>query len=179
MNSVIDISRAKNIYGQMDEEELLWLSETASRCKIIAELGCFHGRSTRALADHSPGVVYAVDDWHWQENNPHNSFSEFRFNLEDHIDKSKVIIVPIRHEDAEIFYNEKSFDMIFLDGDHEYQAVRRDIRLALPHMNKGGILCGHDYSEKRFPGVVRAVNELLPQAKKVTNTELAIWAAIL
>lgn len=176
---MIDISRAQKIYGQMEDEELTWLAETAARSKFIVELGCFHGRSTRALADNTQGIVYAVDDWSWQEVNPNNSYLEFQKNLRDHLQSGRVIRVPIRHEWAEGFYYGKKFDFIFIDGDHDYEGIHRDITLALPYVSPGGVLSGHDYCQERFPGVVQAVTELLPQARKVTETELAIWAATL
>lgn len=39
---------------------------------------------------------------------------------------------------------EKAFDVIFIDGDHSYTAVNRDIRNAMPLVKDGGIICGDD-----------------------------------
>jgi len=50
------------------------------------------------------------------------------------------------------------FDLVFLDADHHYDSVRRDIQVWLPKVRKGGILTGHDYTE-RFVGVRKAVDE--------------------
>ena len=50
----------------------------------------------------------------------------------------------------------KPLDVVFLDGDHSYEAVCDDIKLWVPHIKSGGILCGHDY---RFTPVQRAVKE--------------------
>lgn len=48
--------------------------------------------------------------------------------------------------------------MAFIDGDHTYDGVKKDI-LSLDHrIVENGYMCFHDYSVK-FPGVVRAVNE--------------------
>lgn len=49
-----------------------------------------------------------------------------------------------------------SVDLVFIDADHEYEAVRQDVEAWKPHCH--GILCGHDYS-RQFPGVVKAVDE--------------------
>jgi hypothetical protein len=38
--------------------------------------------------------------------------------------------------------------MIFLDGDHSYDAVIRDINWAISVMRDGGLLCGHDIDMK-------------------------------
>ena len=50
-----------------------------------------------------------------------------------------------------------SLDFVFIDADHSYEGVKRDISAWLPKVKKGGYICGHDYP--RYPGVVRAVNE--------------------
>jgi hypothetical protein len=47
---------------------------------------------------------------------------------------------------------------MFLDGDHEYEAVVADIKAWLPKARR--LLCGHDYGHPDYPGVARAVDEL-------------------
>ncbi|KAF4747636.1 hypothetical protein FOZ63_031629 [Perkinsus olseni] len=54
---------------------------------------------------------------------------------------------------------DESVDLIFIDGCHEYDCVREDIDLWLPKLRPGGIMSGHDFSDK-WPGVVRRVNEI-------------------
>jgi predicted O-methyltransferase YrrM len=57
----------------------------------------------------------------------------------------------------EKFENE-SIDFLFLDADHEYRAVKEDLRLWFPKIKKGGIIAGHDYNESSC-GVRQAVDE--------------------
>ena len=52
-----------------------------------------------------------------------------------------------------------SWDFIFIDGDHSYEAVRQDIALWAPRVRPGGMIGGDDYHEKEYPGVVQAVHE--------------------
>ena len=52
-----------------------------------------------------------------------------------------------------------SLDFVFIDGDHTYEACKRDIIAWLPKVKEGGWITGHDYHE--FPGVKKAVDELL------------------
>jgi hypothetical protein len=49
-------------------------------------------------------------------------------------------------------------DIVFLDGDHRYEAITADIRAWLPKVKKGGVLCGHDFTPG-WPGVIQAVQE--------------------
>ena len=60
-------------------------------------------------------------------------------------------------------FEDESFDTIFIDMDHSYDSVKRDIQLWLTKVKKGGILAGDDYRET-LPGVMKAVQELLPDS---------------
>jgi cephalosporin hydroxylase len=57
----------------------------------------------------------------------------------------------------------EEFCLVFLDGDHSYEAVKADIQAWGPLVEEGGILCGHDWDEHgaSWPGVHKAVVELL------------------
>lgn len=49
-------------------------------------------------------------------------------------------------------------DFAFIDADHSHEAVAADIEAWVPTLKPGGLLCGHDYGDRRF-GVSRAVDE--------------------
>lgn len=60
---------------------------------------------------------------------------------------------------------DESFDWIYIDGDHKYDGVKKDIEAALPKVKKSGLLAFNDYTvwspQSMFHcGVARAVNEL-------------------
>ena len=44
---------------------------------------------------------------------------------------------------ADLFANQ-SLDLVFIDGDHEHDAVRNDMLAWLPKVRRGGIICGHE-----------------------------------
>lgn len=59
----------------------------------------------------------------------------------------------------------QSLDFAFIDADHSYEAVARDIAAWRPCIKPGGLLCGHDYRSP-YPwtqGVTRAVDEFAQQ----------------
>ena len=66
-------------------------------------------------------------------------------------------------------YADKSLDFVFIDASHDEKSVRCDITGWLPKIKSGGVLAGHDYSSKSFPGVRRAVDSMLPQRKLVSK----------
>lgn len=51
------------------------------------------------------------------------------------------------------------FDLIYIDGDHSYEGVKKDLEIVINKVKKGGYIFGHDYTQTMFPEVVRAVNE--------------------
>lgn len=56
------------------------------------------------------------------------------------------------------------YDMIFIDGDHRYDFVKRDIELWIPKAKENAVLIFHDYADKKIKpkaGVKQAVDELL------------------
>lgn len=60
-------------------------------------------------------------------------------------------------------YPDESFDYIFIDGDHSYDGVKRDIAAWKSKVKKGGWIGGHDYNHPRLPGVKQAVDEAFPE----------------
>ena len=51
-----------------------------------------------------------------------------------------------------------NLDFVYLDGNHEYEFVKRDIELYFPKIKRGGVLGGDNF-DPIFPGVPRAVLE--------------------
>ncbi len=49
------------------------------------------------------------------------------------------------------------FDFIYVDGDHSYEGCWRDLVAAARATRS--VMGGHDYQRRKFPGVVRAVDE--------------------
>lgn len=74
------------------------------------------------------------------------------------------------HRVAPFFKN--NFDFVYIDGNHDYESVARDMKDWFPKLKSGGILCGHDYNETN-PGTKKAVNEFSEEHDlefKITNT---------
>lgn len=65
---------------------------------------------------------------------------------------------------ASRLFGEASVEWVHLDARHDYPSVKADINAWLPKIKPGGWLSGDDYDEIKWPGVVKAVDELLPAA---------------
>ena len=56
--------------------------------------------------------------------------------------------------------NELNFDLIFIDGDHEYDGVKSNHEHALQNLKKGRNIIFHDISSNGCPGVVKFWKEI-------------------
>lgn len=56
------------------------------------------------------------------------------------------------------------YDLVFIDAEHTYEAVKKDIEKWRCPLAIGGIICGHDYLDFEQPGygVNKAVDEVFP-----------------
>lgn len=78
-----------------------------------------------------------------------------RFGLEG-------LVTPIESPSAAAAagYDGPPIDLLYVDGDHVYEAVRADFEAWWPKVRPGGLVMFHDYDE-RHPGVRRFVDEAL------------------
>lgn len=187
------VAAAAKIDGWMELPELEWLATAASNRQTIIEVGSWKGRSTKALAMAMPigGVVYAVDHWEGsvtERDSVHKEASEIGSNALFDIFKDNLAgelailrVAPVRMESglaADLLFKligRRGADMVFIDAEHTYESVSRDIRNYDRLVRSGGLLCGHDY-QMAFQGVCRAVDELVPNRKVMEGG--AIWYAV-
>ena len=104
--------------------------------------------------------MFGVDLWQKLPGLPHY----------DHISNKRVAEqVAIKHKPRVILFETETsdsfsapdgrlFDFVFIDADHSYEAVKKDI---LAWKGRTSFLCGHDYGH---PGVKQACHELLDVA---------------
>jgi hypothetical protein len=55
-------------------------------------------------------------------------------------------------------FEDNSVDFVFIDADHEYESVKKDISAWYPKVRSGGVIAGHDFHDGGL-GVQRAVRE--------------------
>ena len=117
--------------------------------KTIAEVGVKFGRTTFFLLDNVHDlVIHAVD------------LDISMFYNEEIKSKYKDRLIPIKgysYNVADQLPN-NSMDLIFIDADHSYESVKKDILAYTPKLKDNGILSGHDID---YPGVNKAVRELI------------------
>lgn len=145
----------------------------------FVEVGCWKGASTIMLAKmiRASGKriqITAVDtftgspdeDYHRREVERCGGSlrAAFDANLRKHGVEGLVEVKQMDSVCAARAFAAESLDFVFIDAQHGYDAVHQDIRAWLPLVKPGATLAGHDVD---WPGVRRAVTELLPGAKMV------------
>lgn len=122
----------------------------------LVEVGTYKGRSfsylvVEAINSGKKFDIVGIDAFPWEDVEP--AFIENMKPLAGHFRYFK----SVSWEAAQHFEDE-SIDFIFIDADHVYEAVKKDIAAFLPKMKKGSLISGHDFNWQH-PGVLRAVGE--------------------
>ena len=138
------------------ESEREWLAEQASKMTSIVEIGAFHGGTTDIFLKNCKGPVWVVDPWQIITEN----FVRFAENMQD---REGLIIMKMPSGVAYRYFPENSIDMVFIDGNHDYMAVKADINHWRPIART--LFCGHDYGHPTHPGVKHAVDKLIKGAQ--------------
>jgi len=172
------IQAAEGIPGWMDKTELYWLGMESARRHSILEIGCWQGRSTKMLAAMTPGTVITVDDFRGEVDAPMESNdlrAAFYKHLEPEIGAGKVTHMHGSSQAArQLNFHHAGFDMIFIDGGHDYDSVIHDCEMAKAFIAPGGVICGHDWFQ---PDVKRAAMESFRMAAPVGAG--SIWKVLM
>jgi hypothetical protein len=72
------------------------------------------------------------------------------------------------------FQNKEAFDFVYIDGNHTFEFVKKDIMLYYPLIRNNGLIGGHDYTPF-YESVMRAVNEFAEQTELELHSVLPDW----
>jgi predicted O-methyltransferase YrrM len=172
----MNIEKALPVQGFMDIPELEYIACAANKSVNIVEIGSWRGRSAIGMAQNTDGIVTCVDTWSGHlEASDHFDPECFKDFLRNTKGFDNILPVPLESSKAaKVFANAGHlFDMIFIDGRHDFEGVKADIENWTPLLSPGGILCGHDYGHSDWPDVVSVVNLIIPKFRVVPNT--TIW----
>lgn len=188
-----------SIEGLMLEKEALALFRVCKRlpnnAKIL-EIGSFQGGSTLAIGNAIAGTdieLYCLDPWSNYINQ--DDFTTFErskvsddFRIINNFIKNTAFIgenIRMLRGKSSAFarlLEGKGFDFIFIDGAHDYDSVRFDIKVAFSALKPTGFVCGHDYHNEGH-GVRKAVNELIAGVPSIENKgkfdETHIWFGVI
>jgi hypothetical protein len=159
----IEIRRHRRIWGP-------WMIKNG--IKSICEIGVFESQNFRRILEGNPVIAVGIDLWR-EDGNPARNDSGFE---QDRLDQQCELFKSLMTNPAVRLYRDYSFDavqnfpdeyfdLIYIDADHSYDGVKRDLEDWWPKVKKGGYFTGDDYSHSYAPvtgvkfGVIEAVNE--------------------
>ena len=136
------------------------------------ELGVLYGQTLAYLLQNNQYLrLIGVDIWEPTADYPgdRQEHREACYLLQD-IFPERLILIEADTADAHIWLADASHDFVFVDADHSYSAVCRDLELYRPKVRPGGFLCGHDY------GHVSVSNAIRDTLGRVTVTDVdGVW----
>jgi len=198
IKSANELSLLTREFVYLADPEIALLARYAKQAdKTIVEIGAAFVASSSILALHAgPGVtVHSIDPFVM------DSMGEFRATQERcsasvervlrAFDKKSALVRWQLHQgysyDIVVNWN-TPIDMIFIDGDHRYEAVRKDFDDWFPHVRPGGFLLLHDSRRlpgqpdnvfnRGWPGPTKLASELegCPDVRQVDQAEsITVW----
>lgn len=140
------------------------------RVEHVAEIGVWKGHTSQVLLHFLPGIknYHLVDLWKNYPDYEKSGDAKANDLLQQaqavcaerlEMFARKLVWHPVASRAAADEVADASLDLVFIDGNHDYEYVKEDIACWLPKVRPGGILAGHDLDWKDAPGVRRAVQE--------------------
>ncbi len=147
---------------------------------VVAEIGTFRGDFSQAILDNAePECLHLIDPWDYQEKENYQvdesnvskeeheeNFDHVRQIFKKEIAAGRIVLHRKMSVDAAKDFPDRTFDWIYVDGDHTYDAVSADLETFAPKVKQGGLILGHDYAN--YPGtgdlnygVIEAVDAFL------------------
>lgn len=135
----------------------------------FVEIGAWKGKSTAYMAvevinSRKPILFYTVDHWLGSDEPAHKQdpdvqagqlYEVFKRNLKSVLKD----IYPMRMSSTQAakYFKNGSVDFLFLDGGHDYDSVKNDLKYWLPKMKLNGVIAGDDFN---WTGVKKAIFEV-------------------
>jgi hypothetical protein len=147
---------------------------------VGCEIGVFAGEFAEQLYARKPAELYLIDAWEGepesrmlfsgdQDGNNGTSYPDFYLYakvVNQFSDCPNVKILKGWTTDVLPTLPDNYFDYIYMDADHSYEGMKRDLKLILPKVKPNALILGHDYemnfAKATIPwkfGVKQAVDE--------------------
>lgn len=119
--------------------------------------------------------LYCVDPWKaykgYRDHVSQQKLDSFYRETQERLKEYDCTLMRMFSEEAVKSFPDGSLDFVYIDANHDYENVKRDIELWSKKVKEGGIVAGHDYVKRKgqghLYGVVQAVDEL--------GEDLTIW----
>ena len=128
--------------------------KSGKKIKKFLEIGFSSGKTNTILNKFfNFEQIVAVDNF-----TAHISTNDLWANLM----RKKLVLISGNSDEKKIISTVEKFqpfDLIFIDGSHEYKDVKNDLTVYSKFLSENGILAVHDLHNNDYPGVSKAWNE--------------------
>jgi hypothetical protein len=179
MKRIPGVERAAQVLGLAPNGQPTWLLEMLPKNSVGAEIGVWKGDFSQAVLNAAhPKELHLIDPWKYQSSSTYKYawYGGLAKNGQDEMDRHYNGVCSrfedqIRREQVEIHrgfsadvlsqFPDDFFDWVYIDGNHMYEFVKKDLELAYRKTKAGGLVCGDDYVDGQWwqDGVKKAVDE--------------------
>ncbi len=146
------------------------------KASVCAEIGVWKGEySKKILEVVGPERLHLIDPWTFQDEYPQRWYGGRRALSQGDMDDvyrdvssmfqdTPGVIIHRGYSEAVLEgFEDDYFDWVYIDGNHSYEYVLRDLELALQKVKPGGFITGDDYvwGEKDGFPVKRAIQRFV------------------
>lgn len=137
--------------------------------KIFVEIGVFKGDFSKQILEIcQPSKLYLIDPFDgFTGSGNKDGLNMENINLTEYYNN---VLLPLYEPNENVVliknisevllkFEDDYFDYVYIDANHSYEYVKRDLELSYRVVKDGGVIMGHDYTNNGFEGVVRAVDE--------------------
>ena len=149
---------------------------------IGAEIGVYQGDYSEEIFDYFKNKhnlkFYLIDQWLINDNfkerpKPYVGYTSEELELaykqvkKRFRNKKNVEIMKMESLDASLKFSDNYFDFVYIDANHDYDFILKDLKAWFPKVKNKGILFGDDYN--RPYGVSKAVAEFAYENKLIVH----------
>jgi len=122
-----------------------------ARGDICAEVGVWKGEFSTEILGRQPRLLHLIDPWVQQGYKtmwyaiPQEEMDEIHDGVQQKFADNPTVKIH-RNFSTDVEFSDEYFDWVYLDGNHTYVQVSKDLEYYLPLIKSGGYLCGDDYN---------------------------------
>lgn len=173
--------KAEKVWGEA--YNVLWKVINKKNYKVGAEIGVAYGGHSERILQKTKAKLYCIDPYKKisKYDDPMN-MSQKKFDKLYEFTKKRLSIFGnraklIRKTSRDATNSIKGeIDFVYIDADHSYVGVKKDISNWFFKVRDGGIIAGHDYGHDNFPGVKKAIDEFFSRFSwKIHTHKSGVW----
>lgn len=161
--------------------------------KIIAEVGvAFGGHLEKILSTTNIEQAYAIDPYILFDSSTDSfAYQGANYNQQDYDElflftkerleniNKKITFFRDTSINASIKIKDDYLDIVFIDAEHTFDALKKDLKIWESKVKTGGIISGHDYNHGNFPDVKKVIDAWVIEKNYELNVERGyVWWVI-